>query len=258
MKKRIVSPVFLVLALVVPVFLCGCESMVQPKASVDTTMSQQAYSCPGKARLAVARFDWRVNGGGTTTISGPGGTVTVQHEAGVMTGLRDMMVTSLVQTKCFTVVERQDFGALAEEMRLREQGYTPETKSRKGKIKEADVMVVAAITGWEPGTSGARGGVGGLFGNVIGGVAGAFDKTSMAMDIRLVDVETSEVLTATRVEGSASSISAGGILGGIVGSTPLGGGLGAYAKTPMEKAIRTCIYEAVNFVVNDIPKEYFK
>jgi curli biogenesis system outer membrane secretion channel CsgG len=89
-------------------------------------------------------------------------------------------------------------------------------------------------------------------------VAGAFDKTSMAMDLRLVNVETSEVITATHVEGSARSISAGGFLGGLVGSTPLGGGLSGYAKTPMEKSIRACIYEAVKFVVEDTPKEYYK
>jgi curli biogenesis system outer membrane secretion channel CsgG len=232
--------------------------MVQPKAATDTTMAEKSFSCPGKAKLAVARFDWRVGGSGSTTVRGPSGTYTVSHESGVMTGLRDMLVTSLVQTRCFNVLERQDFGALADEMALREQGYTAEKKTRKGKVKEADVMVVAAITGWEPGTSGGGGGLGGLFGNVVGGVAGAFSKTHMAMDIRLVNVDTSEVITATRVEGSASSVSAGGLIGGIVGSTPMGGGLSAYAKTPMEKAIRACINEAVTFVVNETPNEYYK
>ncbi len=238
--------------------LTGCESMVQPTAKVDNTMAQQSFSCPGKAKVAVARFDWRVGGGGGTTIRGPGGTYTISHESGVMTGLRDMLVTSLVQTRCFRVLERQDFGALTEEMKLREQGYTRNKKSRKGKIKEADLIIVGSVTGWEPGTSGARGALGGLFGNVLGGVTGAFSKTSMAMDIRIIDVDTSEVLAATRVEGTARAISAGGLLGGVIGSTPLGGGLGAYAKTPMEKAIRNCMYEAVKFIVNNTPPKYFK
>ena len=238
--------------------LSGCESMVQPKATTDTTMAQQSFSCPGKAQIAVARFDWRVGGGRSTTIRGLGNTITVSHEAGVMTGLRDMMVTSLVQTRCFRVLERQDFGAMADEMRLREQGYTKEKETRKGKVKEADIMVVGAITGWEPGTSGVKGGIGGLFGPIVGGVAGAMSKTSMAMDIRIVDVETTEVLAATRVEGSSRAISAGGLLGGIIGTTPLGGGLGAYAKTPMEKAIRNCMYEAVKYLVNNTPNEYYK
>jgi curli biogenesis system outer membrane secretion channel CsgG len=110
----------------------------------------------------VARFDWRVGGGGATTISGLGDTITVSHEAGIMIGLRDMMVTSLVQTRCFRVLERQDFGAMADEMRLREQGYTKEKETRKGEVKEADIMLVGSVTGWEPGTSRVRGGIGGL------------------------------------------------------------------------------------------------
>ena len=240
------------------IMLSGCESMVQPKATTDTTMAQQSFSCPGKAQISVARFDWRVGGGRTTTIRGLGNTITVDRESGIMTGLRDMMVTSLIQTRCFRVLERQDFGAMADEMRLREQGYTNEKGTRKGKVKEADIMVVGSVTGWEPGTSGVKGGIGGLFGGVIGGVTGAMSKTSMAMDVRIVDVETTEVLAATRVEGSSRAISAGGLMGGIIGSTPLGGGLGAYAKTPMEKAIRNCIYEAVKYIVNNTPNEYYK
>jgi hypothetical protein len=38
----------------------------------------------------------------------------------------------------------------------------------------------------------------------------------------------------------------------------MGGGLSGFAKTPMEKAIRTCIYESVKFLVKETPKEYFK
>ena len=244
-------------ALVAAIALSGCESMVQPQAKVDTTMAQQSFNCPGKANVAVARFDWRVGGTGTT-ISTPMGAISIREENGVLHGLRDMLITSLVQTRCFRVLERQDFEALKQEMALRESGYTKKKTSRKGRVKEADLMIVAAITGWEDGTSGVSGGVGGLFGPVLGGIAGAMKKSSVAMDIRIVDVETTEVLAATRVEGTAKAISGGGLLGGLVGSVPMGGGLSAYAKTPMEKAIRSCIYEAVKYIVNNTPQEYFK
>jgi hypothetical protein len=36
------------------------------------------------------------------------------------------------------------------------------------------------------------------------------------------------------------------------------GGLGTYAKTPMEKAIRSCIYEAAKYIIDNTPQEYFK
>ncbi len=245
------------LALVAVCVLAGCESMVQPEAKVDTTMAQQSFNCPGRANVALARFDWKVGGSGTT-IRTPMGTISITEDQGVLQGLRDMMMTALVQTRCFRVLERQDFGALKEEMGLRESGYTKKKTTRKGRVKEADLMIVAAVTGWEDGTSGVAGGLGGLFGPVVGGIAGAVKKSSVAMDIRIVDVETTEVLAATRVEGTAKAISGGGLLGGLIGTVPMGGGLSAYAKTPMEKAIRSCIYEAVKYIVDNTPPEYYK
>ena len=80
----------------------------------------------------------------------------------------------------------------------------------------------------------------------------------MAMDIRIIDTATSEVLAATRVEGEATDVSLGFLAGGIVGDVGLAGGLGTYAKTPMEKAIRTCLYEAAKYVIDNTPREYFK
>ena len=87
---------------------------------------------------------------------------------------------------------------------------------------------------------------------------GSMKKGSMAMDIRIIDANTSEILSATRVEGESKSINVGGALMALTGGGALGGGLGSFAKTPMEKAIRTCIYKAVKFTVENTPQKYFK
>jgi curli biogenesis system outer membrane secretion channel CsgG len=79
----------------------------------------------------------------------------------------------------------------------------------------------------------------------------------MALDIRIVDTSTSEVLAATRVQGQASDV-AGGFMMGFMGSWGLGGGLSAYANTPMEKAIRICIIEAVRYISQTISANYYK
>jgi len=92
----------------------------------------------------------------------------------------------------------------------------------------------------------------------LGGLLGAaLNKAHMALDIRIVDTSTSEVLAATRVQGQASDI-AGGIMAGFFGSWGLGVGLSAYANTPMEKAIRVCIIEAVRYISQTIPVNYYK
>jgi len=248
--------------------LTGClESQVQPKAKVDTGLEQllPPYNGP-KAKVAVAKFEWKVGGASSTTkVKGFGGqAITIEHATyeGYTTGLRDMLTTALVQSKRYRVLERQNLDALKEEMALTRTGYTDKSGIKKGGIKGADILVIAAITGWEPGSSGAGGGLGGgIFGKasaILGGIRGAFKKSSMAMDIRIVDTHTSEVLAATRVEGEAKDVNIGGALGVLTGGGALGGGLGAFAKTPMEKAIRTCIYEAVKYIVANTPKEYFK
>jgi curli biogenesis system outer membrane secretion channel CsgG len=83
------------------------------------------------------------------------------------------------------------------------------------------------------------------------------NKAHMALDIRIIDASTSEILASTRVQGQASDV-AGGFMTGFMGSWALGGGLSAYANTPMEKAIRVCIIEAVRYISQTIPANYYK
>jgi curli biogenesis system outer membrane secretion channel CsgG len=132
---------------------------------------------------------------------------------------------------------------------------------QRGKIKTADLIVTAAVTEFEPQASGGAAGIGGGGGvgsGVLGGLLGAaLNKAHMALDIRIVDTSTSEVLAATRVQGQASDV-AGGFMAGFFGGWALGGGLSAYANTPMEKAIRICIIEAVRYISQTIPANYYK
>lgn len=257
---NIFSPILII------AFLSGCatmEQMTAPKAKVDTGLEQQLppYTGP-KAAVAVASFDWKVGAAaGKTVIRGMGEepiTIT-QEQSGYMTGLRDMLTTALIQSKRYRVLERQELGAIQEEIELARKGYVEkETAVKKGKIKGADILVIAAVTGWDPGAAGAGGGAGVLGGGFLGAITGAVKKSYMAIDIRIIDTATSEVLAATRVEGEAKDISLGALAGGIMGNVGIGGALGAFSKTPMEKAIRTCIFEAVKYIVDNTPKEYFK
>ncbi len=246
----------------------GCmEQFVQPTAKTDMGEEMQLppYSGP-KAKVAVANFEWKVGGSSsTTTISGMGQDVSISHSrnAGYAQGLRDMLTTAMVQSKRYRVLERQNLGALKQEMSLGQQGYADKSGVKKGGIKGADLLIMGAVTGWDPATSGTGGGIGGggLLGSataIVGGLKGAFKKSSMAMDIRIVDTRTSEVLAATRVEGEAKDVNLGGFLGGFGGGGGMVGGLGGFAKTPMEKAIRTCLYNAVKYIAENTPKEYMK
>jgi len=266
MQKRL--SLVVLIPLLVFFMTSGCmESMVKPTAKTDTGEEMQLppYSGP-RAKVAVAKFGWEVGGDSSTTkISGFGGqsyTVTHERNSGYMTGLKDMLTTAMVQSKRYRVLERMNVDALKEEMQLTGQGYADKSGIKKGGIKGADLLVMAAITGWEPGTSGGGGGLGGgMLGKasaMFGAARGAFKKSSMAMDIRIVDTSTSEVLAATRVEGEGKSVDMGAGLLALTGSGGMGGGLGGFAKTPMEKAIRTCIYNAVKYITENTPQQYMK
>ncbi|MEW6102281.1 MAG: CsgG/HfaB family protein [bacterium] len=232
-------------------FLClglligGCAATsTEPKARVDTSMEAEMppYSGP-KASLAVSKFEWKAK----------------EAENGVKDGLRDMLTTVLVQSKRFKVLERQELGSIKDEIGLSESSYADEREGiEKGKIKVADILVVAAITGWEPGAEKTGGGVGGFGPGWLGAIGGAFKKSYLAMDIRIISSATSEILASTRIEGEAKEVDLGVLAGGIFGSVPLGAALSKYSKTPMEKAIRVCLKEAVKYISENTPKEYFK
>ncbi|HOW43310.1 MAG TPA: CsgG/HfaB family protein [Candidatus Omnitrophota bacterium] len=241
MRKAVLTAVF--------IFLMVASSFagLQPTAQVDNTAGTQAmppYQGP-KARIAVADFDVKA--------------AKADYEIG--SGLREMLVTALINSSRFRVMERQVLNAIMQEQELSASGAAQPGGVQRGQIKTADLIVTAAVTEFEPEASGGAAGLGGggklgktLLGAVIGG---AMNKAHMALDIRIIDSSTSEVLAATRVQGQATDMS-GGLFAGMVNSVVLGGGLSAYANTPMEKAIRVCIIEAVKYIASGVPPEYFK
>ena len=70
--------------------------------------------------------------------------------------------------------------------------------------------------------------MGSSMGDKIGTVIGAFQRAHTAMDLRVIDVRTGRILSATNVDGSATTFGGGTSLTGFDPS----GGLGGFAKTP--------------------------
>lgn len=234
------------LSLVLPSL--GCAGL-QPTAQVDNNAGTQGlppYNGP-KARVAVSNFDIKA----------------AKAYGEIGTGLREMLVTALVNSSRFRVVERQALDAVMQEQQLAASGAAApgQTGAQRGQIKTADIIITAAVTEFEPQAGGGGIGLGGggrMNGAFVGALlGGAMNKAHMALDLRIIDTSTSEVLAATRVQGQATDI-AGGIFGGAIGVVPLGIGLGGYANTPMEKAIRVCIIEAVKYISQTTPANYFK
>ncbi len=236
-------------ALVLLLCLGGCLSTT-PTAKVTSgdggpsigDARQEAYDGP-KARIAVSQFTDKTAMSGQRWWTGQIGD-----------GMRDMLATSLFNTGRYIVLERQQIGEILAEQDFGASGRVKqETAAAIGEIEGAELLVTGAVTEFQPGSGGAGGGLGGLIGGVFGAVAGGFRKSHVAIDLRVVDTRTSRIVAATSVEGEAKDFN----LGGLAIGSKVGGGLGGFSKTPIEKAVRVALGAAVDFIVTKTPKKFY-
>ncbi|HET6201894.1 MAG TPA: CsgG/HfaB family protein [Planctomycetota bacterium] len=212
-------------------------------SSGGTNMSNaqaEAYDGP-KARIAVADFEDKMSSSGL-------------YRAEYGRGMSDMLATALFQTNRYIVLEREKLSHVLSEQDLGASGRVRrEAAAPIGEIEGAELLVTAAVTGFDPGATGGEGSITGGLGGVFGGLTGAFKQARVSIDLRVLDVRTSRVVAATSVEGTATGVSAGvgSIGGGLIG--PLSG----FANTPLEKAIRGAIAKAVEFVASRTPAVYY-
>ncbi|RLA81068.1 MAG: hypothetical protein DRG33_01215 [Deltaproteobacteria bacterium] len=242
--KRVVS-VGVLIGLLGLLAACGPEISTNVQSSGPTVQEVITYEGP-KARIAVASFKCKA----------------AKCSSEIGEGLADMLATSLFKTGRFIVLERgEGLRAIQEELNLAQSGYVQAEKApQMGLMEGADILVLGAITAFEPEASGIGGG--GLVipfsVPMIGGAAASKKDAYIAADIRLVDVRTGRVINATRVEGKATSWRVGGLGGAIAGTVAFGGALGAFKNTPMEKAIMVMLDNAVQAIAKMVPESYYR
>jgi len=197
-----------------------------------------------KARIAVGRFKVKA--------------AKANREIGE--GLRDMLIDALFRTNRFIVLEKgESLRELEEEFEFGKEGWTKKPL-KKGTFETADIIVVGAITAFEPDYKGSGGG--GIFiplpWKFGGGINIKKKEAYIAATIRLIDVRTRRIIKSVKVEGYASQHKVGIAGGGIPGKIVLGAGFSKYKNTPMEKAVMAMIENAVNEIVKGVPSEYYR
>jgi curli biogenesis system outer membrane secretion channel CsgG len=221
--------------------------VIPPKAQGTSSggqtieQAQQEDAMGPKARVAVTKF---------TDKSAKG-----YHRIG--DGMAEMLANALFNTGRYIVLERQSIDDVLQEQDFGASGRVKqETAAKIGEIEGADLLIEGTITEFEPGSSGAGGGIGGISHglNVIGGILGGVKSSHLAMIVKVIDARTGRRLASEQVEGKATDIGGMGSLGGY----HLAGVFGAYSKTPMEKAIRVAIDESVKLIVAKTPADYFR
>jgi curli biogenesis system outer membrane secretion channel CsgG len=228
MKKQLVF-----LAVILVSLLASCTPGVS--ATTEQLPEIPPYAGP-KAKIVLGEFECNAN----------------NCETGVGRGISDAMVTTMVFSERFQVVEAaSNLGVLTEELNV---------TGAEDAFQGADLAVIGSIIQFEPNASGqgGGGGIGTWFGNVIGGFAGQQTATA-TVDIRVVDIKTRTIVTASRVTGEATSVAAGG--GGRLGNIfrgAVGGGFAQYTNTPMETALQKMVINAVIDLGDKIPQEYYR
>ena len=205
--------------------LAGCAVLKKPVQLVDNFIGSTLfppYSGP-KASLVVADFEIKA------------ANVTTEVNA----GLRDMLIEGLNKTNRFLIVPA----------------------SKDYAEKNAGLIIAAEVIDFDPLISGGSEGVGGG-GSAASGTLGSLlgvvtNKSTITLNIRIVDAASSKVLFSERIGGQAVDTE------GLRRSrrnkkSNLNEGLSAYANTPMEEAINKCVIEAVKYIVQKVPANYYK
>ena len=240
------------IALAVLTFAVGCSSqgvddfLTSPEVKTSNAASvgqrQQDLFQGTKPRIAVMAFDNK------------SGVYNFHNGKAVGDGMNEQLVTAFMETGMFVVVERAMLGDVMQEQdlnnsdRFRAGGATP-----MGQLEGADFLVYGAVTEMLESQAGAGLGVVSKHGNALNlleGVGAALQQDHVAVDLRLVDARTGQVVSATTVEGRARDLGANL---GISVSHVLIGASGSY-RTPMQKAVRACMIRAVDWTalrIND-------
>ena len=160
--------------------------------SINSQAKEKEYKGP-KKRIAVLEFEDKSghqHGG--------------WHDVG--RGMSDSLVTALVKTNRFIVIEREQIDKIMAEQSFGMSGaVNPDTAAKIGRIIGVGVIVTGGVT--EFGVKESKMGVGGL-GRVLpfgGGGAIQTNTARVVLDVRFVDTSTGQILMAETALGEESS-----------------------------------------------------
>src|SRR3990172_1564881 len=121
-------------------------------------------------------------------------------------GLTEMLMTELFKTNRFIMVERAALAEIVKEQELGQTGLVvKDTVTKVGRLLGAELLITGAVTEFE---ASAKGGGGGL---AFSGFAFNLKANSshVAVDIRLVDAATGQILKSFNADGHAEETAFG-------------------------------------------------
>ncbi|MBN2053376.1 hypothetical protein JW905_00555 [bacterium] len=188
-------------------------------AAVIMAMTANTSLAKDKPRIAVASFENKAGGWGGWRLGDQAA---------------DMLVTKLVKSKQFSVYERDKLATIMQEQDLGASGrITQESAAKIGKLIGVEYMVIGSVT--EFGKSDADG--------HVPNIAVSSDTYSGTVDVRVIDVNTGEILLAETGSSKSSNVR--------VRFMGIGGGKG-YDEKKAHTVLRGAIDEVADKIVMEL------
>ncbi len=175
------------------------------------------------SKMRVAIVDFQNNASGPTPVTDA-----------VRRAITDMFTTELYKTHMYSIVERSRIQAIAREHRLAASGLVDSaTAVRLGKLLGVQAIITGSITQF---TFKQSGGVLPIPG--IGGIAIGEKKAYVTLDVRMINVETGEIMLVARETGEASHTIGGVAFRGAV-----------YAQGQVQGILAAATYKCIKKIV---------
>ncbi|MFY9271240.1 MAG: CsgG/HfaB family protein [Candidatus Manganitrophaceae bacterium] len=201
-----------------------------------SSAGESSFGGGTKVRVAVARF------GATDRFA------QVYGGWDIGGGLSAQLVTELIHSGKVIVVERAILSQILREQELTDSKLvTKETAAQVGQLLGVDYLIVGEVTEFEQKAIGGGGRVGWLRWIFPKGSA-EFSAAHVGIDLRVIDTTTGEILHSHRSEGRAWEKAVAIDLNLPV----LTFGGDAFHKTPLGKATRQTIHDALSFILGAV------
>lgn len=160
---------------------------------------------------------------------------------GIGSGLQDMFTGALQETGCFRVFDREAMEAVRRELAL---------SGKEASFEAADYLIMGSVTSIN--FENKSGSVGGGFIPIVGAISTTKQKATLGMDVRLVRVETGEVIYSRTYSAESGKTSYGVAGFGAGGGVGFGGSLSGLSGTAMEEVARDVVVRATYDIIRTL------
>ena len=231
--------------LILGIFLVSLAEAQTP-APAATAPGAPAPAQGRKKRVAVFDFDYATVQSYTSAAFGT--------NVDVGRGMSDLTVKYLVKDGTYSVIDRKAMDKiLAEQNFSNSDRANPNSAAKLGKLLGVDAIIVGSVTQFGNDTQNTKvgGGGGGWGGYGIGGIGHKKSKAIVAVDARIINIDTAEIMGVASGKGESSRESTS-LLGGGSNWHGWGGGAVDFGSSDFQQTI---LGEAVNAAVQQMSGE---